>query len=413
MAASVSDTHRPAAARNVLARSLCSQAPQPAPVPGCFFFPRQLARWRESHQRCAAVRIAFLVLGLTCAVHAQGIRVHQVRAGETLAEIAHRYHVGIETLQNANHLRGDRIREGQELRVPRAGTGSSARRYRVREGDTIAQVARRHRVSQNDVRIANNLRSNTLRPGQVLFLPRDGQSASEVRAEIRGENQGSNERPELDPVVEQEAAQVASECSLGPTPAGQRLLREPATPEQLAAAGDASEMDGTLLLPIEGAPYLRGWGSGADGYHLAIDMGSPPGTPVHAAERGIVAYAGNGIRGYGNFVILLHPNGWVTAYAHHTRNMVVAGQRVQRGDVVGLVGSTGFAQGPHLHFMLVYQGRHCDPMPLFRPQITRADGTPVADVEAVWDAELRPSVIQCLFRDQRPHPHYRRRHRGG
>ncbi|MBZ0121234.1 MAG: M23 family metallopeptidase, partial [Sandaracinaceae bacterium] len=123
------------------------------------------------------------------------------------------------------------------------------------------------------------------------------------------------------------------------------------------------------------------------------------------AERGVVAYSGTGVRGYGNFVILVHPNGWVTAYAHHRRNLVVAGQLVERGEVIAEVGSTGFAQGPHLHFMLVSEGRHCDPMPLFRPALRREG---VEHVEAVWDAELRPSVVQCLSREERPHPHYER-----
>ena len=121
-------------------------------------------------------------------------------------------------------------------------------------------------------------------------------------------------------------------------------------------------------MPVDDGRYLRGWGSGAEGYHLAIDIGAPSGTEIHAAERGLVVYAGHGIRGYGNVVVLVHPNGWVTAYAHARQNLVVPGQRVERGEVISRVGMTGYARGPHLHFMLVHEGRHCDPLPALSPR---------------------------------------------
>jgi murein DD-endopeptidase MepM/ murein hydrolase activator NlpD len=163
-------------------------------------------------------------------------------------------------------------------------------------------------------------------------------------------------------------------------------------------------MDGTLLQPVTEGHFLRGWGSGSEGYHLAIDIGAGIGTPIHAAERGLVAYVGQGIRGYGNLVILVHPNGWITAYAHNHQNRVVPGQLVARGEVLATVGETGFARGPHLHFFFVHQGRHCDPMPLFRPRLERP-ASQEDGLELVWDAELRPSGIRCLFRSEAPHPH--------
>ncbi|MCH8189285.1 MAG: hypothetical protein IIB66_11440, partial [Proteobacteria bacterium] len=63
-------------------------------------------------------------------------------------------------------------------------------------------------------------------------------------------------------------------------------------------------LDGTLLLPVESGSYLRGWGSGQSGYHLAVDIGAPTGTTVLAAERGIVGYACRRIRGYGHLVVI-------------------------------------------------------------------------------------------------------------
>jgi murein DD-endopeptidase MepM/ murein hydrolase activator NlpD len=160
---------------------------------------------------------------------------------------------------------------------------------------------------------------------------------------------------------------------------------------------------GTLALPVPEGRFLRGWGSGARGYHLAIDIGAPAGTPVHAAADGLVAYVGNGVRGYGNTVVLVHRNGWVTWYTHHTQNLVVAGQTVARGEVVGTVGDTGYARGAHLHFMLVADGSHCDALPLLRPELEGGQ-----TIQTRWVGE-RPASIQCAAREDRPHPRQRRR----
>ena len=218
-------------------------------------------------------------------------------------------------------------------------------------------------------------------------------------------------RPELSEEEEAAIAARVQELGLGRAAVGQRLLREEPDPAWVEAAGDPEALDGTLLMPVETGVYLRGWGSGLQGYHLAVDIGAPQGTEIRAAERGLVAYVGNQLRGYGNLVILVHPNGWVTGYAHNHQNRVIPGQIVERGEVLGTVGQTGFARGPHLHFMFVHDGRHCDPMPLFRPAMTRPNGEPVETLELVWDTEHRPSGIRCLLRSEAPHPHRSWRHR--
>ena len=84
--------------------------------------------------------------------------------------------------------------------------------------------------------------------------------------------------------------------------------------------------------------------------HEGIDLPAPVGTPVFAAADGQVAYAGNGIRGYGNLVVIKHPGDLLTVYAHNSLLMVTQGQPVRAGDRIALVGQSGRATGPHLHF---------------------------------------------------------------
>ena len=79
------------------------------------------------------------------------------------------------------------------------------------------------------------------------------------------------------------------------------------------------------------------------------------------AAPGIVAYSGDEVPGYGNMVMVVHPGGWVTMYAHNSANYVVAGERVPAGGVLAELGSTGISRGPHVHFELRHQGKVIDP----------------------------------------------------
>ena len=90
-------------------------------------------------------------------------------------------------------------------------------------------------------------------------------------------------------------------------------------------------------------------------------MGST-GTPIRAAADGVVVFAG-GRGGYGNATIIDHGNSLATLYAHQSSILLGDGQRVTRGQVIGLVGSTGFATGPHLHFEVRINGVPVDPLP--------------------------------------------------
>jgi murein DD-endopeptidase MepM/ murein hydrolase activator NlpD len=102
--------------------------------------------------------------------------------------------------------------------------------------------------------------------------------------------------------------------------------------------------------------------TGRTGAHLALDYGAPTGTPVHAVAKGVVTYAGWG-EGYGNLVRIKHAGGLSTGYAHLSRigSGIRVGRTVDQGDLLGSVGQTGLATGPHLHYMMEKNGRVIDP----------------------------------------------------
>jgi murein DD-endopeptidase MepM/ murein hydrolase activator NlpD len=124
---------------------------------------------------------------------------------------------------------------------------------------------------------------------------------------------------------------------------------------------------------------------------------------VRSAAPGIVAYSGNEVRGYGNMVIVVHPGGWVTTYAHNSVNFVVAGQRVPTGGILAELGSTGISRGPHVHFEFIYKGQLCDPELLFRPGVRHRSGRIESLRYVTWtDADERPGSVRCAARRHHP-----------
>ena len=107
---------------------------------------------------------------------------------------------------------------------------------------------------------------------------------------------------------------------------------------------------------------ISGFGRRGTGVHNdGINILAEPGSPVKAAEGGIVVYAGNELAGYGNLLLVRHPSGFVTAYAHNKKMLVERGDAVKQGETVALVGSTGDVDRPQLHFEIRKGDRAVDP----------------------------------------------------
>jgi murein DD-endopeptidase MepM/ murein hydrolase activator NlpD len=121
-----------------------------------------------------------------------------------------------------------------------------------------------------------------------------------------------------------------------------------------------------FIWPVKGA-VIAEYGSTGKGQHNdGINIAVPKGTPVVAADDGVVAYAGNELRGFGNLLLLKHADGWMTAYAHNDALLVKRGDTVRRGQQIARSGDSGGVSQPQLHFEL-RQGTHAiDPMTQLR-----------------------------------------------
>lgn len=338
---------------------------------------------------------------------------HRLGDGETLWDVARLYDATLEAIMERNALDDEavrRLRPGRALVIPGAtqrqvdrvqGDREAARAaapprrgfsHTVSRGETIWDLAGTFGVSVAEIMASNGLDEDgvrSLRDGARLWIPGVERDA------------GGRVRRQLSARQVRAAARARS-LGLGSRDTASKLLRGQLEPRWVAAAG-RGRLPGHLRWPIANGWFVRGFGSGAGGYHLAVDIMGRIGWNVRAAAEGIVGYAGDEVPGYGNMVLLVHPGGWVTMYAHNSANSVVAGEQVPRGGIVGEVGSTGISRGPHVHFELIHDGQNCDPGPLFRPGVRHRDGRMGAVHRADWtNPRQRPPQVTCHRRRRHP-----------
>ncbi len=215
--------------------------------------------------------------------------------------------------------------------------------YVVRPGDTLYGIARRYGIEPRTLAAVNALKPPyTLAVGQRLRLSAVG-SISAARRTDKG--------------------MAALTLGKKPVKAGKsRSELASATGRKAALPAPPPRSSGRFAWPVHGALISR-YGPKTGGlYNDGINIAAAPGTPVLAAENGVVAYAGNEIRGFGNLVLVRHAGGWSTAYAHNSRILVKRGDRVAKGQMIARVGRTGSVDKPQLNFQIRKGTRAFDPL---------------------------------------------------
>jgi len=134
------------------------------------------------------------------------------------------------------------------------------------------------------------------------------------------------------------------------------------TAEPTTTAAISKEAPTDFRWPAKGR-VISGFGGKGGASNDGINISLPEGTPVKAAESGTVAYAGSELKGYGNLVLIRHPNGYVTAYAHNGELKVKRGDTVTRGQTIATSGQSGNVSTPQLHFEIRKGSTPVDPLP--------------------------------------------------
>ncbi len=239
-------------------------------------------------------------------------QTYKVQYGDSISTIARKFGLtNVGTLISVNDISNVRqLAAGQKLKIP----SIDGIIYTVKAGDSLNSIVEKNKISLKELLDVNDLTSEVLQAGQQLFLPRAA----------------------LD----------------------QKTLK--------TAMGDR------FILPISAkfrwsSPY--GWREDpiahVRSFHTGTDMACPTGTPILASMSGKVITTGVN-RVYGNYVIIDHGNGYQTLYAHMSKIIAQKGQWVSQGTRIGLVGSTGYSTGPHLHFTVYKNGKMVNPLSVLK-----------------------------------------------
>ncbi len=275
---------------------------------------------------------------------ANGPQEVRVRRGDTLSEIALRNDVPFRALASANNIRAPyTIFVGQELTVPGPPT------HTVRRGESLSVIAARYDVSTRQLARQNRIRrADHIDVGDQITLPwtaatpaTNGISRNVAAAQPRST---ATSRPQ-----ERTAPQPRR---ITPQPANVVSARELAPPPR-SGQGFRWPVDGQVISdfgPKDGGQHNDG-----------INISVPVGTPVHAADAGVVIYSGNEVPGYGNLILIRHDSGYVTAYAHNSRLNVAQGAVVTQGQVLALSGRSGRVSEPQVHFEVRRNSRAVNP----------------------------------------------------
>ncbi len=259
----------------------------------------------------------------------------------------------------------------------------------VASGDTVYAFSRRYGVSMQAIIDANNLPPPFhLRIGQKLILPEGIPSAGASAASSptvvssSGASMGPvptgdpsrsgvrvSELPPMEgapsPASQPGAPTTASREDMVPAPESERqasLAPNPAVPPPSSGSGFMWPVNGDVI--AEFGPQEKGR------HNDGINIAAPRGTPVRAVESGVVAYAGNELRGFGNLLLVKHESGWVSAYAHNADLLVQRGDTVSRGQTIARVGDSGGVPTPQLHFELRKGPRPVDPRSYLRQPVS-------------------------------------------
>jgi murein DD-endopeptidase MepM/ murein hydrolase activator NlpD len=321
-----------------------------------------------------------------------------VAPGDTVAIVAERTNTPIRSLIDLNRLTPPyALKAGQLLNLAPRGS------YLVQKGDTVTGIATRQGVSISALIQLNNLRPPyTLQIGQALVLPTSVDAPASVATAPQAAAISTGPQPKpfvpdgsttvttqagtpapatqpgggitsggLPPLQGETPAPAQSSAPPAPTTAPtdqpaqtQTAQIQPPSPKP-APSGDplpTLRPDSPFIWPVDGKVISK-FGPAKDNLRNdGINIAAPVGAPVKASAAGVVAYAGNELRGFGNMILLRHADGWVTAYAHNSSLLVKKGDKVRQGQTIARVGSSGSVDSPQLHFELRQGTKAVDPL---------------------------------------------------
>lgn len=264
-------------------------------------------------------------------------KYHYVKKGDTLSKISNKYNISISNLRLFNNLNSDTIIVGQKiyltphLRVKNQYVTQReiplAGYHIVKKGDTLSRISKMYDIPIIDIINYNDIKSFEINKGEKLYLTMNKPESTNKKESLKNNQKEESSKKDIK--------------KINPV-------------SHITKASDTS-----LFCPVKGKITSR-FGMRNGKPHKGVDIAASVGTPIYAVQKGKVVYVGRQ-RGYGNVVILEHDDYVMTVYAHNESNLVRLGDNVEKGQPIAKLGQSGTASGPHLHFEYRVQGKAIDP----------------------------------------------------
>ncbi len=277
-----------------------------------------------------------------------------VGKGDTVYALSRRHQVPVRTIIEANHLKAPFILQiGQRIELPRG------RVHKIVRGNTLFGIANTYEVNAFELARINGLKPPyVIHVGETLILPSENRSSSTVAVSPNA-NSTTTSRSKSASAPAKPAKAPAWTAPQKVTPVSP--AKTPTPTQRAALAPPPAKSAQGFLWPVRGK-VISNFGAKAKGLHNdGINIQAGRGNPVIASENGVVAYAGNELRGFGNLLLIKHADGWVTAYAHNDKLLVKRGEKIKRGQQIATIGSTGNVTTPQLHFEIRRGNKAQDP----------------------------------------------------
>ncbi len=307
--------------------------------------------------------------------------------GETVEMIARRHGVPAQAILETNGITNvASIRPGQRLVIPRYVSSTSAPQpvaprvatpvaapapvsapaggnvHIVGPGESLLRIARKHNITLTSLARANNLEPYAkLNIGDRIAIPAAGRQTAARTPPTMAAPVVSTPAAQPMPQLAQPRTVPVERVATAPTQTARVATQEAPATETAASNTEPAGAMPSFRWPVHGR-VIAGFGPKSNGgQNDGINLAVPEGTPIKAAEDGVVAYAGNELKGYGNLVLIRHANGFVSAYANAKELLVKRGDNIKRGQVIANAGQTGNVTSPQLHFEIRKGSTPVDP----------------------------------------------------
>lgn len=269
-----------------------------------------------------------------------------VQKGDTLYSLSRKYQVPLRSMIEENGLSAPyALNVGQVLQLPQRRT------HIVAKGDTLYGISRKYNVDITSLSRLNGLSEPyALNVGQAIALPASLNDNNGRITENNSSHGGSSSYTSYSLKKNASPQKTATALKDKSATKAKKAKTTSKTISKTSSQRVSVYRKSKFIWPVKGT-VVSGFGTVGKGRkNDGINIKAATGTNVKAADKGVVAYAGNELKGFGNLILIKHSDGYITAYAHNQHLYVKKGQKVLRGEKIATVGSTGSVNSPQLHF---------------------------------------------------------------